>query len=268
MTTKKEIYSNKQTDFEVGKTYKIAKRGIHCFEPGTKVRVLNYYDAAVEDPNGRMAYMEGYDVKSKRMLNVHGPYIRSNGTKGSIDQWVDPDDLEKPKSSWRKELLRADGSVYLVRYTLLRLPFLRIRLHHILLSDTECCHDHPWNFISIILRGRYKEIRRFIPEEMPNEKETLKLLMKFTAMGVKYNEHTDKFTSEKWHGPGSVLVRKTTDIHRLELDFIDLGNGHTVPKPCWTLVIMGRYQRPSWGFWKGKKFVHNEAYEFAQKCDE
>lgn len=58
---------------------------------------------------------------------------------------------------WKKHLFRADGALYLVRYTLLWLPFLKIRLHHILLSDTECPHDHPWDFVSIILKGGYRE---------------------------------------------------------------------------------------------------------------
>jgi hypothetical protein len=46
----------------------------------------------------------------------------------------------------------------------------------------------------------------------------------------------------KWRGPGSVIIRKATDYHWLEMD-------ETVG-PATTLFIMGPQQR-EWGFLKG-----------------
>ena len=82
------------------------------------------------------------------------------------------------------------------------------RIHQILRSDLDRHqHDHPWPYITIILAGGYWE-------ERPD-----------WAM--------------KWHGPGSILIRKATDRHRLIVP-----DGAT----CWTLFIMGKW-RQTWGFY-------------------
>lgn len=60
---------------------------------------------------------------------------------------------------FRKRIIqRNDGAPYLIRYYILRTPWFRIRLHNILLSDYDCLHDHPWNFLSIVLWNGYDEI--------------------------------------------------------------------------------------------------------------
>lgn len=49
---------------------------------------------------------------------------------------------------------------YMRRFWLLRLGPLQIRLHHILAEDpARDEHDHPWPFVSVILRGWYLERR-------------------------------------------------------------------------------------------------------------
>lgn len=51
-----------------------------------------------------------------------------------------------------------DGQEYLRRYFILESKWLRIYLHRIGASDADpCMHDHPWWFVSIILRGGYLE---------------------------------------------------------------------------------------------------------------
>ena len=46
----------------------------------------------------------------------------------------------------------------LVRFEILHTRRLRVYLHHIMRSDAERhLHDHPWSFVSIILRGGYRE---------------------------------------------------------------------------------------------------------------
>lgn len=103
----------------------------------------------------------------------------------------------------KRIIQREDGKPYLVRYYILRTPWFRIRLHNILLSDYDCLHDHPWNFVSIILKGGYTEIR-----ESP------------------YGKYYQKF------GPFKILYRKAEDKHRLIVD-----------KPAWTLVFMLKRRR-------------------------
>lgn len=85
----------------------------------------------------------------------------------------------------KRVISREDGKAYLVRYYILRTPWFRVRLHHILLSDYDCLHDHPWNFLSVILWGGYYEFRDSRPFS--------------------------------WKPPGSILYRKAEDRHRLVL---------------------------------------------------
>lgn len=85
-----------------------------------------------------------------------------------------------------------------------RLP--GIRLHQILRSDLDReFHDHPFWFVSFILKGGYWEFR---PGEM----------------------------IPHFYPPGSIIFRRATDLHRLELT-----------EPAWTFVIRGPISRP-WGF--------------------
>lgn len=58
----------------------------------------------------------------------------------------------------RTRITRSDDKDYLIRYSLLTLPWFSIKLHHILTSDDDCLHDHPWSFLSILLRGVYFEV--------------------------------------------------------------------------------------------------------------
>lgn len=53
----------------------------------------------------------------------------------------------------KDEIFRA-GDLYMERY------FLDAgwdRLHHIVKSDPEVMHNHPWDFVSVLLHGGYKE---------------------------------------------------------------------------------------------------------------
>lgn len=98
-----------------------------------------------------------------------------------------------------------------------------VRVHEILRSDEgRDPHDHPWPYVTIILRGGYWETR--------------------------YNDAGEKL-SEEWYGPGSVLYRPAGSWHRL-----DLGQR----RPVITLFITGKYVG-TWGFnVNGKKVPHYE----------
>ena len=85
---------------------------------------------------------------------------------------------------------------YMIRYYLafsvklglqqksLQFPF-NIYLHKILLSDESVFHDHPWNWVTLVLKGGYFET---------------------TPAG--------RF----WRGPGSLRIAKATEMHYLELN--------------------------------------------------
>lgn len=85
-----------------------------------------------------------------------------------------------------------------------------VRIHVIHRSDNDrYLHDHPWDFMTIILRGGYYEVQ-----------------------GAQ-----DGFVA-CWHYPGTVLFRRATTFHRLVLE---------PGAKAVTLFITFR-QRQGWGF--------------------
>lgn len=83
---------------------------------------------------------------------------------------------------------------YLIRYTIFKCKYFYIKIHKALISDPDDLHDHPWNYISIILWGGYWE-------------ET-----KHTGEG--YNSEY-RFTTRKWYSPLSILKRRGDKPHKL-----------------------------------------------------
>lgn len=86
----------------------------------------------------------------------------------------------------KKVITRSSNEPYLIRYTLIKNKWFSIKIHKILLSDDACWHDHPWSFISFILKGGYKE-------------------------------YSDKNPNGKFFKPLSVLWRPAEWKHRLEI---------------------------------------------------
>ncbi len=118
---------------------------------------------------------------------------------------------------------------YLLRWWIIpRNRWFNIYLHHIRRDDDDrALHDHPWWNVSILLRGAYTEIRQ---------------------KGYR-----------KTHRAGSIVLRRATCAHRLELP---IRNGGI--RFCWSLFITGPTIR-EWGFhcpqgWRHwKDFVANDA---------
>jgi hypothetical protein len=126
---------------------------------------------------------------------------------------------------------RRTGADYMHRYYIfLRdrkwFPF-NVTLHKIVKSDDPIFHDHPWGYMTIILRGGYYE---HVPV--------------FDSRGQKFAEYS------RWRGPGSIIIRKANEYHWLELD---------EEKPTVSLFFMGRQQR-DWGFLKDNKWIQHEEY--------
>ncbi len=110
---------------------------------------------------------------------------------------------------FHKKIISLDGSPYLTRYTIFRCPLFGVFLHHIHRSDSDrSLHDHPWSFVSVILKGGYTEELRLRP-----------------------GHH-----EVGWRGPGSILVRPAKAAHRV-----------TMNSPTWSLVLVGRRSR-DWGY--------------------
>lgn len=115
------------------------------------------------------------------------------------------------------------GEPYLIRWWLIpRNPLCNIYAHLILRSDDDrALHDHPWGFISIILRGNYAEWR------------------------------TDKLGEYRWHYiAGDVLLRSPRTLHRIAID---------PQRSALSLVITGPRIR-QWGFQTKDGWVHWQQY--------
>lgn len=120
--------------------------------------------------------------------------------------------------TWRRPFVRV-----------LQLCGIAVRVHEILRSDSgRAPHDHPWSFLTVILKGGYYEYRY---------------------------DSSGELKTVQWHGPGSVLRRRVGDWHRLVLP-----KGETAT----TLFITGRKQQ-SWGFnVNGAKVPYREYKESSQ----
>lgn len=129
------------------------------------------------------------------------------------------------------------GDIYMRRWRFLPDWLPGARIHNILRSDDDrALHDHPFSFLTVILRGGYWE---------------------YLADG-----------SKTWHGPGSVLWRPAKTLHRIELKTrcIPCENGvwpenkcEESLQPAWTFVLRSRYFR-EWGFQTKAGWVHNAKF--------
>ena len=107
-------------------------------------------------------------------------------------------------------------------------PF-NVFLHKICQDDPRDLHDHPWWYITIILKGGYWEHTYII--------------------GPTYGGQ-----QRKWYGPGSIRFSKG-GYHRLQIS----KNCNDDVIPCWTLFIRGRKTR-EWGFNRNGAWVPNREY--------
>ncbi len=120
---------------------------------------------------------------------------------------------------YRLILDRQTGEPYMDRYYLFLkdrkwFPF-NVTLHTIKKSDDPIMHDHPWSYLTVVLKGGYWEHTPV-----------------FDKSGKKFAEFT------QWRGPGSIIKRKANEYHWLELE---------ENTPATTLFFMGPQTR-EWGF--------------------
>ena len=124
------------------------------------------------------------------------------------------------------------------------------RIHQFVSSDvSRDLHNHPWPYVSVILRGGYWE-------------ETLCDDASRRLPGSDLVMHGKQLHQRKWYGPGSVLVRGADHFHRVLLDLDEGG----LEQPCWTLFLTGPKRDDAtddsscWGFMVDGAFVPANAY--------
>ncbi len=129
------------------------------------------------------------------------------------------------------------GENYLQRWHLIpHNRFLNIYLHKFTGSDDDrALHDHPWNSVSIALKGQMFE--HLGEDPVPNP------------------DYADGFANPmvadgRWIKKFIPYFRKAEQKHRMEL----------VDGPAWTLFITGPKKR-EWGFYTKEGWMHNVDFE-------
>ncbi len=137
----------------------------------------------------------------------------------------------------REVITHADNQPYLQRLIIFRGFGFGIYLHRFLGSDDACLHCHPFDFVSILLRGGY-----------------------FETIGQNWFQQDDGSWCWEWlHRTycqaGDVLFRPARTAHRIEID---------LARPPVSLVFTRRLGR-KWGFFSPlagwvwwKQYTHSE----------
>jgi len=138
----------------------------------------------------------------------------------------------------REIISRHDKELYLERLIIFKCAWFGIMLHKFYASDDDCMHDHPWPFVSIILRGGYWE---------------------WTRGGDVLMSDRDGSSGDRrdWYRPGSILFRGARHLHRIQLAL----DG----RPTWSLVFTGPRVR-DWGFITPKGWIVHWRYNYAKHC--
>jgi hypothetical protein len=124
------------------------------------------------------------------------------------------------------------GSIFFIRYDVLKTRWGSLYLHEFHRSDNErCLHDHPWPFATFIVRGGYfEETFHYRPQDGGP----------FVCVGSDDERWKLSETAKVWRPAGYFGRYPATHAHRIELD-------PTKPLP-WSLVWVWRKER-AWGFW-------------------
>ena len=153
---------------------------------------------------------------------------------------------------WQWETItRADNDPYLTRLMIFNCAWFKIMLHWFVGSDDECLHDHPWSFISFIVRGGYWEHVQFKdPYCLLCKGELRRLDGKEGACPACLTKRT-----KTWYKAGSLLLRPAATAHRIEIG----------TRPTVTLVITGPKVR-AWGFWTLSGWRWWKDYRWREHC--
>jgi hypothetical protein len=128
-----------------------------------------------------------------------------------------------------REIKSKEGKVHFRRYRFLATPWLNVYVHQICRSDREKhMHDHPWDFITLILwRG--------------------------------YIEFTEKYPKGTKRGFLHIVPHKAEEVHQFALE--------DESKSTWTFVITGSRRR-EWGYQTESGWFSNETYRILKEKNE
>lgn len=91
------------------------------------------------------------------------------------------------------------SELHFSRLRIVQTPWFGVYLHRFDNPDVRQLHDHPWPFVSIILRGGYEEARSYGP--------------------------TDRAVRVRWFN-----AKRSTDLHYI---------ARLLRRPTWTLIFVG-----------------------------
>lgn len=132
-----------------------------------------------------------------------------------------------------KEIRSKNGELHFRRWRFFACPWFRIYLHKICLPDyDEHMHDHPWNFVSLILKGGYLE--------------------KFAT------DSNYSLTLCELRRPGNIVKRTRYDIHKIE---------KLLSSSNWSLVFAwGKYE--NWGYRADDQWIDHKLYRLRKNGQE
>lgn len=139
-------------------------------------------------------------------------------------------------------LFDADGRQFLKRWRLIDTSRFGLYLHHITGPDPGLdLHDHPWRFVSLILRGGY------IEETAPARDASA-----LARIADRYPPH-DGLTRGVVRGRRAGTIQRTAlhEAHRIV----------EVRPHTWTLIVAGRKVR-AWGFFQPDGWVDFRRYDY------
>lgn len=126
------------------------------------------------------------------------------------------------------------GELYLRRYFLLRSKLGNVYLHNIVRCDKDPDpHDHPWDFVSVLLRGGYEE---FVYD-------------RHATCSIDVGRDALWPLARAWRYAPSFAFRRAETVHQIK----------QVRPNTWSLVITGPIAR-RWGFWPNAEWQHWRAY--------
>ena len=143
---------------------------------------------------------------------------------------------------------------YLIRWTFIFFGY-SIRIHHWIKSDDDrYFHDHSANLLSIVLKGRYYNVKPRDDSKNPNEAVTILIDGELRTVRNQ-NSYNVEGIFNSWynffHMKDSIWFSKAEDLHYLR-----------IPKGgAWTLMFEGR-PKQKWGFivnghkWRPLRYFH------------
>lgn len=135
----------------------------------------------------------------------------------------------RPRIIWGQRLGKPECP-YMRRWVI-NFGLFAIRLHHWVGSDDpRYLHDHPWWFITAVLKGGYTDVSAPDPSKLDFGSDL-------------WVVHRSRLRS------GSIRFRPAHHIHTVQVN----------PGGCWTLLITGRETR-RFGYWVKGKWMNAKRY--------